>query len=283
MIAFDFAYYKPTTVEEAVTLFHDLRRDGKAPYYYGGGTEFISRARMNEIEADAIIDIKGIPECNELKLDKENVIVIGAAVTLTDIVDSTIFPLLQNVSRYIAHRTARNKITVGGNLSSHLFYREALLPFLLADSKVVVAEKEGLRTTSIHNIFHQGIQLKDGEFIVQIMTEGKFSQYPHNHCKKTKHSMVNYPILSLASVQVDGQIRIALSGVCDFPFRPEQMESELNNAANSAETRIQNALTHLPSPVLDDMHASRGYRMFVLEQALTDLLDKTEEVSQWKR
>ena len=48
MIAFDFEYYKPDTVEDAVKLYNKLNSNGKKPIYYGrGGTEFISMARMN--------------------------------------------------------------------------------------------------------------------------------------------------------------------------------------------------------------------------------------------
>ncbi|WP_106497341.1 FAD binding domain-containing protein [Lentibacillus sp. Marseille-P4043] len=279
MIAFDFAYYKPTMVEEAVKLFHDLQESGKVPYYYGGGTEFISRARMDEVQADALIDLKGIPECNDLKTE-QNEIIIGSAVSLTSIADANIFPLLTEVTRSIAHRTARNKITIGGNISSHLIYRETILPFLLADSEVIIAEKEGLRRTSINNVYQNGIQLKDGEFIVQIVTNSKFSQYPYTHSKKTKQSTVNYPIVSLASLQVNGQFRVALSGVCNYPFRIEKIESELNDTSNSYEKRIKNAFNHLPGSVLHDMEASEEYRKFVLNQAFMEMLIKMEGVSE---
>ncbi|WP_269412307.1 FAD binding domain-containing protein [Lentibacillus daqui] len=278
MIAFDFEYYKPTTIQEAVTLFYDLQANGKIPHYYAGGTEFISRARMHEIQVDAVIDLKGIPDCNEFQFNG-NQLVIGSAVTLTTIADSNLFPLLSDVSRAIAHRTARNKITIGGNISGHLCYREALLPFLLADSEVVIAEKKGIRTTSIHKIYQNGVQLNDGEFLIQIITDGQFSNYPYWSSKKTKHSNVNYPIVSLASMKVDGKIRVALSGVCDFPFRTEQLELVLNDTSYSEQTRIQQVLNHLPGATHNDMHGSREYREFVLAQELAKLLQRSKGVS----
>lgn len=273
MIDFDFAYYRPSTVEEAVNLFRDLRSDHKEIYYYGGGTEFISRARRHEIQADAVIDLKAIPECHTFKLS-ENHIIIGSAVTLTDITEATCFPLLANVSRHIATRTERNKITVGGNIAGNLFYREAILPFLLADSEIVIAGENGIRKTKVN-----GAQLKKGEFIVQIITERIFSQYPHINSKRTKHSKVNYPITSVASLYVDAQIRVAFSGVCEFPFRSKKIEYELNDTSQSIKGRIQNALDYLPAPILDDMHATKDYRKFALERALLEVLEKSEGVS----
>lgn len=280
MISFDFAYHKPATIDEAVSLFQTYRSEDKEAFYYGGGTEFISRARMNEIKADAIIDLKGIPECNEFKRENNNII-IGSAVTLTKIAEATLFPLLSNVSRLIATHTERNKITIGGNISSNLCYKEAILPFLLADSELVIAGEKGVRKSDINNVYQtkNGIQLKDEEFIVQIITNDKFSEFPYSNCKRTKHSKVNYPIVSLASLQVDGQIRLAISGVCDFPFRLKKIEMEINNSSVSVEKRIQNVMKHIPTTILDDLHASRAYRKFVLGNELKKVLDNIEGVS----
>lgn len=278
MIAIDFEYYKPSIVEDAVTLFEDLRADHKKPVYYGGGTELISRARLNELAIDAVIDLKGIAECRELSHD-QNQIIIGATVTLSNLVASNQFPLLADVSRRIATHTARNKITIGGNISGHLFYREALLPFLLADSEVVIAGKEGIRKTAISGVYQKGIQLKEGEFVVQVTTDEKVPQYPYFNLKKTKQSNVSYPVVSLACMQMDGRIRVALSGVCHFPFRLEQIEAELNNTSHPYEKRIRKAIKHLPASILDDQFASREYRTYVLESALMETLERAEGVS----
>lgn len=278
MISFDFAYHKPSTIEGAVSLFQEYRSKNKTAFYYGGGTEFISRARMNEIKADAIIDLKGISECNEFKKEKNNII-IGSAITLTNIAETNLFPLLSNVSRLIATHTERNKITIGGNISSNLLYKEAILPFLLAGSELVIAGEKGVKKSSINHVFQNGIQLKDEEFIVQIITNEKFTKLPHSNCKRTKHSKVNYPIVSLASLQVEDQIRLAISGVCEFPFRLEKIETEINDSSISVEKRIENAMQHIPTPILDDMHASKAYRKFVLENELKKTLENMEGVS----
>jgi xanthine dehydrogenase molybdenum-binding subunit len=62
MIEFDFEYYRPSTIEEAVGLYHTLHTSGKMPIYYSGGTEIITLARSGQIMMGAVIDIKGISE-----------------------------------------------------------------------------------------------------------------------------------------------------------------------------------------------------------------------------
>ena len=51
MIPFDFDYYRPDTVEEAVSAFSRLDAEGKNPAYYGGGSELISMYRDPNIRA----------------------------------------------------------------------------------------------------------------------------------------------------------------------------------------------------------------------------------------
>ena len=91
-----------------------------------GGTEFITFARTNKKKPDVVIDIKGIPECMRLEVIGDELI-IGAAVSLTTIVESNLFPLLGETLQRIADHTSRNKITIGGNLNSHFIYREGIL------------------------------------------------------------------------------------------------------------------------------------------------------------
>lgn len=278
MINFDFEYRKPTTWEDAVNQFKHFKLQKKKVMYYAGGTEFISRARMNEVNPDVIIDIKGIPECQLLKVTKTEV-VIGATVTLTEITESNAFPLLSSVVRGIATKTARNKITIGGNLMSSLPYKEGILPFLLAESKLKVATENGLETRNIADVFTNKINLQGEECIVQIITDASKVNQPFFTEKKTKQSRVNYPILTSASVHINDEMRVAFSGLCEFPFHVKEIDEELNNPSKAPEKRIKKIMKLLPGTILDDMHASQQYRKFVLERALTKIIEQMEGVS----
>ncbi|MGZ4108031.1 MAG: FAD binding domain-containing protein [Tumebacillaceae bacterium] len=95
MISFDFEYYKPDTIRQAVELHRRLEAEGKAPKYYGGGTEIITGARLDFFRTGAVIDLKGIPECNVMQFDRDT-LVLGATVSLTRVSESNLFPLLSN-------------------------------------------------------------------------------------------------------------------------------------------------------------------------------------------
>lgn len=127
MIPFDFEYYKPSTLADSIQLFHELDSLNKQPLYYSGGTEFISMARMHNVYSGAIIDVKAIPELNIYEINDDELI-IGAALSLTRIAEEDLFPLLSLTVRRIADHTIQDKITLGGNITGTIIFRESVLP-----------------------------------------------------------------------------------------------------------------------------------------------------------
>jgi CO/xanthine dehydrogenase FAD-binding subunit len=276
VIPFDFAYYRPGSVQEAVGLHAELTAQGRHPLYYSGGTEIITLGRLNLLRTGAVIDIKAIPECNVLQ-GTAGTLAVGAAVTLSAVTDSGLFPLLDHTCAGVADRTARNKITLGGNLCSQIIYREAVLPLLVADSTVVVAGPAGVRTASIHQVFDQRLLLPPGEMLVQVQIDAGYAALPFFSRKRRRSGAIGYPVVSLAALRAPDGIRVALSGVCAFPFRSRALEAALNERAVPVADRVERALRHLPAPVLDDVEASAGYRLFVLRHTLAEALQTLAE------
>ncbi|MFC4798599.1 FAD binding domain-containing protein [Neobacillus sp. GCM10023253] len=275
MIPFEFEYYKPASIQEAVQTFKSLQNQGKTVIYYNGGTEFITFSRINKMTAEAVIDLKGIPDCNVIEFQGEE-LVIGSSLSLNKISETDLYPLLSQTIKRVADHTSRNKITLGGNLNSRLIYRECLLPLLVADAKIKIAGDEGETTLPLNDIFDKEIKLNPSQFIVQILINKTNVNLPFVSLKKTKISKIGYPIVSLAAVEKDKQILAALSGVCEFPFRSSEMEAALNDTSLSIDERIDKALSRLPAQIIEDIQASAAYRQFVLKNTLREMLDNLE-------
>lgn len=277
MISYDFEYYKPSSLNEATSLFQDLDQNGKDPIYFSGGTEIITLGRVNKIKTGAVIDIKGIPECVTLKKE-EGKIILGSAQTLNKIREINYFPFLGKAIVEIADHTARNKITLGGNICANIIYRETTLPLLLTDSKFLIASSTGLKLLPIEDVFNQTINLQKGELLVQIITEEKNLQFSSLCIKKRKHWDVGYPLLTVAALKKNDYIRFAFSGLCSYPFRSIKMEACLNNMELSENLRIDEAIQHIPTPVFNNVNGSEGYRKFVLKNTLLDVLESLRSV-----
>ena len=271
MIAFDFEYYKPDSLNEAVKLYGELSRSNKQPLYYSGGTEIITMARRNDIFTKAVIDIKGIPECNVYE-KRGHQLVIGAAVTLTHIAENKLIPVLSRTANFAADHTARNKITIGGIICGKIMYKEAVLGHLIANSNTIIYGEKGKRIVPINQAFNQSLQLKEGEFLFQLTTDMSYSDLPYISVKKTKQGKTGYPLISMAALKKANNIRMAFSGLCSFPFRSARMEQAINNKAIPREQRIEEAINNLPAPIFGNIQGSSEYKKFVLRNLLDDIL-----------
>ncbi len=262
MISFDFEYYRPTSIEEAVNLFIDLDSKNKHPIYYGGGTEIICMARLNKIYTDAIIDIKEIQGCKDIKLN-DNKVEIGAAATLTEICEQDALPILSKVLKNLADHTSRCKITIGGNICGKIPYREAVLPLMLCESTLEINGPNGLRTVNVNDVFHKTLKLNKGELLTRIIIDKEYSLIPFMSIKKTKHERVDYPLISIAAIKNKNKIKVGFSGVCSHPFMLDKINMK----------KLEKSL---PEPIISDNLGSSEYRSFVLNNALNDIMEGLE-------
>lgn len=273
MIPVDFDYYRPDTIEEAVQIYQQLYAQGKAPVYYGGGSEVITMARSGSIQPGAVIDLKAIPECLSMGLS-ERFLSIGSCVTLSRISESGLFPLLGKAAGRIADHTNQCRITLGGNVCGTIIYRETVLALLLADCTVVTGGPGGERQASIHTVFRQRMQLEQGEFIIRFLIDRAYLDVPYIHVKKTKNEKIDYPLLTVAAMNDQGRIRMAFSGLCAFPFRSFAMEDILNDAALRSEEKAERIKGELPGGFLDNVDGTGPYRAFVLKNTVVNALER---------
>ncbi|HWR22604.1 MAG TPA: FAD binding domain-containing protein [Feifaniaceae bacterium] len=275
MIPRDFIYCNPDTLEEAVRAFETYEKDGKRAYYYGGGSEIITMSRAGGICPDAVIDYKSVPECNVLETDGE-VLKIGAALSLTAVKDAKRFPLLGSACGRVADHTNQCRITLGGNLCGSIRYRETSLPLLVSDAKLLLASASGTRTVPFCGIFQERMRLTPGELVIQALVPVNALFAPFAHIKKTSREKIDYPLVDVTAMLLNGTLRAAFSGVCEFPFRSEKLEAALNDRSRPIPERVRAAVGHLPAKPVTDAEGSGAYRLFMLERTLENLLSSWE-------
>lgn len=275
MIPFDFIYCRPGSLKEAADIHLALRREGKTPVYYAGGSEIITLCRAGETRPGAVIDIKRIPECTALSMDGE-ALVVGSCCTLNQIKESNLFSLLRLSCGRIADHTNQCRITLGGNLCGTIPYRETSLPLLLSDAEVTLYGDTGERTVSFSHVFDGRMRLGPGELIVRVRIPGWALEARHVHVKRTGYEKIDYPLVSMAAIWKDDVLRAAFSGICSHPFRSEAIEAVLNDRTVSCAARAGKAADLLPEAPHNDRQGSGEYRMFVLKNTLQALLEEWE-------
>lgn len=260
MITGDLEYHRPSRSTDAVKVYGDLSAEGKSPVFYSGGTEIIATLREGSLTAGAIIDLKDVPECRELGVSGEWV-TIGSAVTLNEVIEEGAFPLLGAVGKGFLDHTNRNKVTVGGNICSKLPYKEMSLPFLVTQSEALLAGPNGMRRVPFLDVFQGELDLSDGEILLQIAVKREDTALPWACVRKTRQAKVAYPLASVVAVRKGHDVRMAVTGVCDFPFQC---------------AAAGNGSCHLPAEPRTDIDGSGEYRQVVLDKLTREMLGRLE-------
>ena len=112
-----FNYVAPKSIDEVTKL---LSQDASQVRILAGGTDLLAQMRENRRIVDTMVDVKQIPELNELSYDPVEGLTIGAAVSCLRIWnDPTIaahYPGLIDAVELIGGIQIQGRATLGGNL-----------------------------------------------------------------------------------------------------------------------------------------------------------------------
>lgn len=279
MIPFEFDFLRAETPEEAVAAWRTAADDKQTAVYFGGGTELITLARDGRQRFDLAIDYKAIPQTLVAGRSGDDYR-FGSAVRLTELSDRHAFGLLGACSVGVADRTTRNSITLGGNICGMLPYREAVLPFLLLDARVQVASTDGMRWVELAEVFDMRLRLEPGELAVAWSVAGELVQAlgPVTdavvntssygavtgagdggrwfYYRRTADARVDYPLATVVLAQIDGRVRVALSGAWGYPARARRAETILNENDTLAAGLQSGALGAIDEPQLRQLAAN---------------------------
>lgn len=271
MIPFNFKYYRPENIDEASKLFNELLEEGMDVIIYSGGTEIVTNSRKQLIHPDAIIDIKGIEELM-VQEDNGQQLVFGAGLSITEICNKNLFPLLSEMASKIADKTVRNQLTLGGNICGRLPYREAIVPFLMGNTIAVIATAEGLKEVVLKDAFKFRLALAKGEFLVQLKIDKEILEKSYRTTRKVKVTDVDYPILHMAITEFKGDVSLGVAGLLAFPFCNDSV-NEILNKDLTIEEKTNEVIDNLPSAIKNDILASKNYRGHLFKTSLKELLN----------
>jgi CO/xanthine dehydrogenase FAD-binding subunit len=275
MIAPDPVFFRPETPDEVLAAYHQAQEENLEPLYYAGGTEILSLSRRGRIRPGALIDLKGLAECRALGLDGED-LVFGSAVTLNEAAESGLYPLLAETASAVADHTVRNRLTLGGNITGRLPYREAVLPLLVAEARADICGPGGMRRLPLSEVFDRRLRLEPGEFLVSVRVPRAATKLPFRHFRRERSGRTDYPLLTACLLSAEGRLRLAVSGVATYPLRPAPAEQALNAKGLPPVERARRAVQTLAGEIREDFRASAKYRKFLLELGLVEAVESPE-------
>lgn len=148
----NFAYCAPSTLREAVAV---KAEKGEAARVLAGGTDLIVQLRGKRFAPDCILDIKNVPEANELSYGPSQGLVIGAAVPCWRVYNdpeiAERYPGLIDSAAIIGGIQIQGRATFGGNLCNASPSADAT-PSLITHSAVChIAGPDGERQVAVED------------------------------------------------------------------------------------------------------------------------------------
>lgn len=238
-----------------------------------GGTDLVAWLRDDAIAPDLVVDIKAIPDLNEIRMDG-NTLHVGSLVTFTDLIESDIVqehaPLLAEMSETVASPGIRNRATMVGNICSAVPSCDAGPVLLGYDTTVHLTGPDGDRSVDINDWF-VGLRqtAKTDDEIVTHLTLGlrnhggvyvKLMRYAGEDLAQAAVGIVAY---------ADNDYRVAFGAVAPTPFRSARIENALcgNDLSDDLINEVVAMVSDEISPITD-MRATAEYRTHITEVML---------------
>ena len=164
-------YEAPKTVSEAVGL---MASKGDRAKVIAGGTDILVMLRGGRRSADLLVDVKGIPELNEVSYDSQNGLVLGAAVPCYLIYQNqavaSAYPGLIDAAALIGGIQIQGRASIGGNLCNAAPSGDSIPPVIVLGGVCNIVGPNGNRQLPAEEFCTAPGQnaLQPGEILVSI-------------------------------------------------------------------------------------------------------------------
>jgi aerobic carbon-monoxide dehydrogenase medium subunit len=273
MIPAAFAYSRASSIDEALSLLMEHGPDAKL---IAGGQSLLPLMKLRLARPDRLIDIGRIDSLRGVRQTADGRLAIGALTTYAQLLEDRSvmgLALMADALPRIADVQVRNRGTIGGAIA-HADPAADMPAVLLALDAEVVARSahHGERTIPIGEFFDGAFStaLAPDELLTEIRVPAPSGSYGSAY-RMLEQPASGFAIAGVAAVvgqtggaSADGpvdDVRIAVTGVGDHPYRATPVEnalrgSKLGSAAiGSAVASICDGIT-----VQADIHADRAYR-----------------------
>jgi carbon-monoxide dehydrogenase medium subunit len=235
-IIFNFEYFAPKTVKEALKLLSKYDEDERKVIAGGQSLNILMKQRL--VTPKYLIDIKGVSELDYIKFDKKEGLKIGALTTHRSIETSPVIAkecvVLCEMENNVSSVETRNWGTIGGNVCHGDPGGDPAPVFIALNAKMKMTGPNGERTVAAEDftLDYYETELQHDELLAEIQVP---SLPPKTGVKFTKISQIagDYATASAAvfitldQQEVCSDIRIALGSVAVAPMRAKKAEALL--------------------------------------------------------
>ena len=287
-------FEKPNTVEDAVKLLSDSGGNARA---MAGGTDLIVMLRVGHprVNPDVVVDIKSIPELNELSYDANKGLTVGAAVECYKIYgDDNVnshFSALNDSATLIGGTQIQGRASFGGNLCNAAPSGDSIPNMIAHRAVATITGPSGTREVPVEDICTGPGQTSIGsdELLISINFPSNGAGFGANYIRFIPRNEMDIAVAGVgASVTIeDGKFtsaRVSLASVAPTPLLVEEAGEALVGQPVS-EGAIQKAadLAKAAEKPISDMRGTADYRKHLCDvltrRALTTAVERAQGAS----
>jgi carbon-monoxide dehydrogenase medium subunit len=264
-------YAAPKSIQEAVAL---LAEKGDRARVLAGGTDLLVQVREGRRDVDLLVDIKFIPEANELSYDPKNGLQLGAAVPCSRIYENRdvvrAYPGLNEAVSLVGGIQIQNRASVGGNLCNASPAADTIPSLIAYQGQCRIAGPSGTRDVPVENFCTAPgrTTLAKGEFLVGVHLPAPEPRQGAAYQRFIPRNEMDIAVVGVgASVVLDAKLtrctkaRIALAAVAPTPLLAAEAGAALVDGAVADELIDKAArLAQAVSRPISDMRGDAEYR-----------------------
>lgn len=264
----DFTYVAPASLSEAVNL---LKQQGGNARLLAGGTDLIVNMRVGRRKPAVVVDAKGIPELNELKV-AANGLTIGAAVSCKTIYENAAvardYPALVDSASLVGGTQIQGRASFGGNLCNAAPSGDTIPTLMVLGAVANIAGPNGSRQVAVEN-FCTGpgkTVLADNELLVSIFVPAPVAGGGAFFLRFIPRNEMDIAVVNAAAAVVMAgdtikSVRIAIGSAAPTPVMAAKAAELLTGKVASDELlqRAGEAASAATSPI-SDMRGTAKYR-----------------------
>ena len=283
-------YQSPTSVREAVALLNEA---GDRARPLAGGTDLLVQLRVGAYDLDSVVDVKDIPELNELTYDPDNGLTIGAAAECYRIYGNpsvrTVYPGIVDAASIIGGTQIQGRASLGGNLCNAAPSADSVPAMIAYRGVARIAGPNGNREVPLED-FCVGVRqtvLERGEILVSLHFPTPDANSGANYIRFIPRNEMDIAVAGAGvSVTLDnGDIsaaRVTLASVAPTPlFVAEAAEAIVGKPATEETASLAGVIARDAAKPITDMRGTIEYRKRLCEvltrRALMTAIERAKE------
>ena len=283
-------YKSPDTLKQAVDL---LSEHGDRASVMAGGTDLLVLHRSGQIKTDLIVDIKNIPELNEISYDASNGLTLGASVECyriySDASISKDYPGLIDAASLIGGTQIQGRASIGGNLCNASPSGDSIPILIALEATCKITGPNGTRNVPVESFCTAPRRnvLQSGELLESLHFPPPTQNSGAHYMRFIPRNEMDIAVAGVGvSVTLEGDTfknaRIALASVAPTPlFVKDAGEALVGKPVNDDSIQLAASIARDAAKPINDMRGTIEHRKQLCEvltkRSLKIAVERTKE------